>query len=81
MLFIYLFYLFIYLLFLSLKTISLQNIRYTSFMSASENDHSNFRISNLSLPTGTLLWSKEGSTKVIYSYFITNYIQFKVTFP
>ena len=30
--------------FLSFKTMSSQNIRYTSFMQASGNDHSNFRI-------------------------------------
>ena len=61
---------------------SSQNIRYTSFMSASANDRSNFRIySFLSLPTGTLAVIKEGSIKVHYSCFIANYIQFKVTFP
>ena len=33
---------------------SSQNIRYTSFMPASENDHSNFRIYSLSLPIGSV---------------------------
>ena len=60
---------------------SLQNIRYTSFMPASENDHSNFRISTLSLPTGSLAVIKRGVYKSHYSYFIANYIQFEVTFP
>ena len=50
-------------------------IRYTSFMPASENDHSIFYIYSLSLPTGTLAVIKRG-VKVNYSYFIANYIQF-----
>ena len=41
-------------LFFSFKTMSSQNIRYTSFMPASENNHSVFRIYSLSLPTGAL---------------------------
>ena len=52
------------LILLSYKTISSQNMRYTSFMPASENDHSNFRIYNLCLPMHWL-WSKEGLQKLI----------------
>ena len=40
-----------------------QNIRYTSFMPASENGHSNFHINNLSLPTGALALIKRGVYK------------------
>ena len=40
---------------------SSQNIRYASFMPASENDH--FRIYSLSLPTGTLAVIKRGVYK------------------
>ena len=47
--------------FLSFKTMLSQNSRYTSFMPASENDHSNFRIYSLSLPIGTLAVIKRGS--------------------
>ena len=39
------------------------NMRYTSFMPASENDHSNFYIYSLSLPTGTLAVIKRGVYK------------------
>ena len=42
---------------------SSQNIRYTSFMLASENDHSNYRIYTLSLPTGSLAVIKRGVYK------------------
>ena len=42
---------------------SSQNIRYTSFMSTSENDHSNIRIYTLSLPTGSLAVIKRGVYK------------------
>ena len=42
---------------------SSQNIRYTSFMFASENDHSNFRIYTLSLPTVSLAVIKRGVYK------------------
>ena len=62
------------LFFFSFKTMSSQNIRYISFMPASENDHSNFRIYSLRLPTGALAVIKRGSAKVHYSYFIANYI-------
>ena len=78
--FFFFFCFFVFCFFLSFKTMLSQNIRYTSFMPASENDHSNFHIYSFSLPTGTF-WSKEGSTKVNFSCFIANYIQFKVTFP
>ena len=42
---------------------SSQDIRYTSFIPASENDHSNFRIYTLSLPTGSLVVIKRGVYK------------------
>ena len=42
---------------------SSQNIRYTSFIPASENDHSNVRIYTLSLPTGSLAVIKRGVYK------------------
>ena len=50
-------------IFLSFKTMSSQNIRYTSFMPASENDHSSFCIDTLSLPTGSLAVIKRGVYK------------------
>ena len=48
---------------------SSQNIRYTSFMPASENDHSNFRIYTLNLPTGSLAVIKSGDYKILLFIF------------
>ena len=49
--------------FLSFKTMSSQNIKYISFIPASENDHSNFRIYTLNLPTGSLAVIERGVYK------------------
>ena len=61
--FLFLFYFLFFIFFLSFKTMSSQNIKYTSFIPASENDHSNFRIYTLSLSTGSLAVTKRGVYK------------------
>ena len=48
---------------------SSQNVRYTSFIPASENDHSNFRIYRISLPTGALAVIKRGVYKSLLFIF------------
>ena len=61
--FIFFFLFFFIFIFFVVQDHVVTKIRYTSFMPALENDHSNFYIYSLNLPTGTLAVIKRGIYK------------------